>query len=233
MPVFDIEDIGKVTIRRSKLAKNAVIRILPSGQPSVTIPYRMPYYLAKKIIKQKKDWIKQHKKPSLVLRDGDAIGSYKIQFIPSNIKAPSKRVSNQKIIIKYPDVLDPGANDIQEIAHLAALKAIKNDAEDFLPPRLALLAKKHGYSYKEVRLRNMRSRWGSCSTQGLITLNIWLMTLPEELIEYVCCHELAHLDHHNHSQYFWKAVEDMLPNYRSLRKQIKDFKPYLQNLPSS
>lgn len=227
MPTFDIKDIGKVTIRKSRLAKNIVMRVNHHGEPTVTIPSRMPYYLAKRFIWQKRDWFARHRKTPTILLPDQFVGTHKLDFVRSNLKAPSARVSEGKITVKYPASLTPETHLVQQAARSGALRAIKNDAEDLLPPKLAVLARQHGYTYSELRLRNMRSRWGSCSTKGVITLNTWLLTLPEDLINYVCCHELAHLDHHNHSKSFWQAVETMLPEYKSARKLLKTYSPSL------
>lgn len=230
MPTFDIRDIGEVIIKKSKLARRVTMRITPAGKPTVTIPRSVPYYLAKKMIWQKRDWIIQNRKTQLLLKDGDQIGSYQLQLIPMSASKITSRVANHKIALKYPEQLTLDSPEVQEAAHKAALRAIKNDAEDQLPPKLDLLAKTHSYKYSKIRLRNMRSRWGSCSTKGEISLNIWLMTLPEELIDYVCCHELAHLTHHNHSSKFWETVEVMIPDYKQRRKKLKSYSPNLQNL---
>lgn len=75
----------------------------------------------------------------------------------------------------------------------------------------------------EVRLRAMKSRWGSCSTSGVIMLNTALLFLPHNLLEYVIIHELAHRLHHNHSPAFWAEVERFLPDYKKLRREIRQY----------
>ena len=85
----------------------------------------------------------------------------------------------------------------------------------------------HGYKYKSISVKNMRSRWGSCSNAGLINLNIWLVQLPEELIEYVCCHELAHLNNPHHQKSFWDELEGMVPDYKQRRRKLKAYSPSL------
>jgi len=81
--------------------------------------------------------------------------------------------------------------------------------------------------YSGVRFANQKGRWGSCSTAGVISLNVALMKLPEALIDYVLVHELAHTKHMNHSADFWDLVEQYYPEYRLARKELRDYSPYL------
>ena len=85
----------------------------------------------------------------------------------------------------------------------------------------------HGHHYKNITVRAVKTRWGSCSSTKNINLSIWLMQLPEILIEYVLCHELAHLEHQHHQAAFWQEVERMLPDYKRRRKALKDYQPRL------
>ena len=98
-------------------------------------------------------------------------------------------------------------------------------ARKYLPYRLEYLAKKHGYRFERCRLSHANTRWGSCSSNGTISLNIGLMKLPEALRDYVILHELAHLNHMNHSSAFWAEVGAHDPRYKEHRKKLKMFNP--------
>lgn len=75
----------------------------------------------------------------------------------------------------------------------------------------------------KISYRNNKSRWGSCSSKNNISLNIQLMKLPLELIDYVVVHELAHIRHKNHQKNFYKEVQKVLPNYKQLDKTLKEY----------
>ena len=76
--------------------------------------------------------------------------------------------------------------------------------------------------YEEIKLKKMRSRWGSCSSQRVITLNTQLLKLKREQIDYVVVHELAHLVHMNHSKSFHSLVQKYIPDAMNIRREIKN-----------
>ena len=79
-------------------------------------------------------------------------------------------------------------------------------AKQKLGARLDYLARKHGYSYNRLYVRNQRTRWGSCSSKNNISLNMKLLLLPDDLIDYVILHELVHTRIKNHSPRFWAEL---------------------------
>ncbi len=95
------------------------------------------------------------------------------------------------------------------------------------PMLVSLLAARHGFSPSKVRISSARTRWGSCSTKGTISLTWRLVMLPMPLIEYVILHELTHLKHHNHNAQFWAALQTILPDYALRRKQLRAFEKQL------
>ncbi len=104
-------------------------------------------------------------------------------------------------------------------------KLLTKKARAYLPYRLDFWAKKYSYSYTTLRLSHAQTRWGSRSSSGTISLNIGLMNLPEQLRDYVILHELAHINHMNHSAAFWSELAAHDPNYKRHRKALKMFTP--------
>lgn len=78
------------------------------------------------------------------------------------------------------------------------------------------------FKYKKVTIRQARSRWASCSKKGNLNFNYRLYFVPPELLDYVIVHELCHLQEFNHSQKFWALVAQKIPDYRLLRKKLKN-----------
>ena len=106
-------------------------------------------------------------------------------------------------------------------------KVLIKKAREYLPYRLEYYAKLYGYSYDKCRLTHANTRWGSCSSKRTISLNIGLMKVPEVLRDYVILHELAHLNHMNHSGAFWAEVASHDRNYKNHEKKLKMFSPGL------
>jgi predicted metal-dependent hydrolase len=101
-------------------------------------------------------------------------------------------------------------------------KALRHEAHRILPQRLKALALQHGFKYNEIKITGAKTRWGSCSAHRNINLNLSLMLLPEQLIDYVLLHELCHTMEMNHSKRFWDLLNSVTENKaRQLRKELK------------
>ena len=104
------------------------------------------------------------------------------------------------------------------------VERMRAQAKAELPPRLAALAAQHGFQYKRVFIKNNRTNWGSCSSLGNINLNLRLVSLPQELQDYVMLHELCHLKYLNHGPEFHALLESVCPGHRALARQMKEYK---------
>jgi predicted metal-dependent hydrolase len=99
------------------------------------------------------------------------------------------------------------------IDRAAAAKTIKE--------RLCRLAAKHGFRYNRVSIRNQKTRWGSCSHDNNISLNVKLVLLPPELMDYVLLHELVHTRVHDHSRQFWAELDRYVEDARGLSRLVR------------
>jgi hypothetical protein len=97
---------------------------------------------------------------------------------------------------------------------------LKQAAQERLTPPLVKLARDLNYSIERVAIRCQRTRWGSCSTRGTVSLNCSLVFLRPEVVQYLFVHELAHLKHMNHSPAFWRLVQTLEPDYRRLDREL-------------
>jgi hypothetical protein len=119
--------------------------------------------------------------------------------------------TSDRIVVRAPD--ERGARALLQ-------RWLKRAAYERLAPRLLQLAGDLNYSVARVSIRCQRTRWGSCSTRGTVSLNCSLLFLTLEVVRYLFIHELAHTKHMNHSANFWRLVEKIEPDYRRLDREL-------------
>jgi predicted metal-dependent hydrolase len=144
---------------------------------------------------------------------------------PTTLTRPSVKRHGQQIIVLMPHGMDLNSPGVARIVRDVVIDALRIEAKSYLPKRLAFLAGKTGLTYERVRFSHASGRWGSCSSNGTISLNIALMKLPFGLIDYVLIHELSHTVQMNHSDVFWKLVETADPAYKMHRRDLKKENP--------
>jgi len=145
-----------------------------------------------------------------------SVPKYTSAFLAKRFLSANREAIRKKLPLK-----DPSAQRARD----AKKKLLTKKAREYLPYRLEYYAKLYGYHYDHVRLSHANTRWGSCSSNGTISLNIGLMQVPEVLRDYVILHELAHLNHMDHSPDFWAEVAEHDPNYKDHRNRLKKFSP--------
>ena len=99
----------------------------------------------------------------------------------------------------------------------------KTRAKSMLTGRLEYLAGKHGYTYNRVFIRNQRTRWGSCSHKNNISLNMKLVLLSEELMDYVILHELVHTHRKDHSKAFWAEMDKLVGDGKKISSRLRKY----------
>jgi predicted metal-dependent hydrolase len=120
-----------------------------------------------------------------------------------------------------------------EACRRALLGWARRRAVEELPPRLEDLATLHGFRYDKVTIRHQRTRWGSCSPRGTISLNLRLLLLEPELIDHVLLHELCHTREPDHSEHFWALLraldEDCAVHRRQARESWRSLPRWLRH----
>jgi predicted metal-dependent hydrolase len=99
---------------------------------------------------------------------------------------------------------------------------LKHLAKKYITARTEQLRKGYGFYINKIIIRGQRTRWGSCSGKANLSFNYKLMKYREEVIDYVIIHELCHLKEMNHSKRFWALVEGFCPDFKSLKKELKN-----------
>ena len=116
---------------------------------------------------------------------------------------------------------------LAELEHESILKNSveidRAEAKAKLMSRLNKLTEKNGFTYNRVFIRNQKTRWGSCSSKNNINLNVKLIRLPDELIDYVILHELVHTRIKNHSREFWAALDRLVRDAKKMQSRLKEY----------
>ena len=128
---------------------------------------------------------------------------------------------NRELVREKLPLSDPSLQRARD----AKKKILTKKAREFLPYRLEYFANLYGYKYDKCRLSHANTRWGSCSSNKTISLNIGLMNVPAILRDYVILHELAHLNHMDHSEAFWTEVASHDQKYKDHRRRLEKFSP--------
>ncbi len=228
---FEVPGIGLVSLYKRHGSRSLRLSVTGPGKVRLTMPYWTPYAAGLSFIATKKEWLRQQLDSNdvAILKHGQAIGkAHHLQFLATaELSKSTSRLSTTTITIKYPIGSAPESIETQAVARRACLRALKREAEQLLPQRLASLAKQEGYTYKSITVKQLKRRWGSCDQHKNIVLNLFLMQLPWHLIDYVIIHELVHTHHLNHSKEFWDEMKRKVPALATIRKAMRAHRPQL------
>jgi predicted metal-dependent hydrolase len=231
---YYLPDIGKVKIYKKRGVKNISISVKPFEGVRVSIPFLVSYDRAMRFIMQKKSWIVKalsktdfiEQKKTIFNLDSDfTTFNHQLVITQEPVNACQVRVANNKISVKINAFQDVESDEIQNSIRRGIEKAWSKEAKEILIPKVAFHANKFGLIYESVSVRKTVSRWGSCSSKNNISLSLYLMHVPEHLLDYVILHELAHTKVKNHSREFWIFLEKLQPNARQLSRELKSYKP--------
>lgn len=212
----------KVKFKKHVFSKSIKISLKQDKNILVTMPYYCPFKDAKKFLLDNFEKIKNFQ-----IEEKTYSKNFQTKFDTLKIIQDEKleiKTKNNIVYFYYPKNSNFYSREIQEKLKRAHLLALKIEAKHFLIDRLDFLAKKYDFKYQKVSLRNQKTRFGSCSFNNNINLNINLLNYDFDCIDYVLIHELCHTKIKNHSMEFWAEVEKYCPNYKEIRNKIKKTK---------
>lgn len=215
----------RVSYVRHPRARRYRLLFRRDGTARCTIPRRGTLAEAKRFVAANEAWLAERLKRHLSsprgpqpLRPGGSVWLGGSEIPVDLITAEDGQVSRARIgPVEFK--LPAGDGDLRPVAETA----LRKYATKSLPARLRELAAQHGYlaAVRSVSVRNQRTRWGSCSRRGVISLNWRLIQTPDSVRDYVMLHELAHLKHLNHSARFWAEVKRLCPDYEQAEAWLK------------
>lgn len=220
-----VEGVGELPFYKRKGSSSVRIRINGSSV-KVTLPPWMPYRAAVMYVQQKAQWINRHREDQPFIQNGSIVGKqHTFHIKQSQTTRITGKVYEDKIVVTVPNGTDLSLKTIQHRLERHAEKALLVESEELIIPQARDLANKFGFTINRVEIKNLKSRWGSCSSHGDLAFSLFLVQLPWECIDYVIIHELAHTKEMNHSPKFWKLVEAMEPKYKEIRRSMKRYSP--------
>lgn len=227
---FSIDGIGTVKIYKRRGSRNVRLSVTADGSVRVTVPAWAPYQTGVTFAQAKRTWIRAQSRPTAgLLTHGARIGkAHRLTFLPdSTVGQVKTSIRQTEIVVTHDPALSTSSDVVQAAARSACWRALKAQATTLLGQRLAELAAHHGIAYRSFTVKRMKSRWGSCDQSRNIVLNIFLVQLPWECIDYVILHELTHTSVLHHGPDFWGALEQLAPQARQTRKRMRAYRPAL------
>lgn len=224
----EIPEVGSITIYKRRGARSIRLSIR-DDKVRVTIPYWLPYQSGIEFVRTKTEWIAKNRISVGLLENGMSVGKqHRLQFeYRFSASRVASKVKEGVITVTLPKGVSEDDSKAQAAALRASIRALKLEAEELLPGRLRRLASEHGFDFKSVEVKQMKSRWGSCNHRKEIVLNCYLMQLPWHLIDYVLLHELTHTRIMAHGPKFWKELGRYVANLPQVRKDMKVHRPML------
>lgn len=230
--VIQIDGVGELSLKKDKRFKRLSLRMAPNKGIWVNVPSQFDWQIAIEFAQSHKDWIAkqslriQEKERNYIFFDEDTIFKTKyheLKMNPSQVNGVNASVKQGVILINYPKGFDMKATGFQDFVKKIIIETLRKEAKHVLPKRLEELAQRCGFKYNKVSIRNASTRWGSCSGENNISLNLHLMRLPEHLIDMVLLHELCHTIEKNHSKSFWNLLDKVCDNVNTKRKEMKSY----------
>lgn len=223
--------LGTVVISYDTRARRIIMRARPDAI-YITVPTQATEIEIERVLAEYGSKLKEQQEKLLTKHIGKDFlidrPHVKLHLQEGGVDEVTITGSNGIYTLYYPLDTDFGNNDTQKLLRRAIIAALQHRAKQILPPRLRQLSINHNLHYKRVTVRDSHTRWGSCGSNGTISLSIYLVLLPQHLIDYVLRHELCHTVEMNHSPRFWMLLDTMCgTSSKMLRDELKQYSAYI------
>lgn len=220
------------TVRKSAKAKRASLRVSVYGKIEVVVPEKVIFFNPEALINEHQSWILQQLSQSLPPPEPACCPLpqeltfpgfqcvYSVEYIDKEGSNLSLRQADSRL------TLSGNLNDLEKI-RLKLMRWLNQEAAKLLLPHLVHLSDLHDLPFQTLRVRSMKSRWGSCSSKGNITLNAHLVFLPLHLIYHVILHELCHTRYMSHGPRFWSLLSELDPQTGSNNQALGKAQQFL------
>ena len=205
-------------IIRSK-RKTLSLTINENAELIIRAPKRLSIEKIQDFINEKENWINR-KKRLIENQIKDVTSNHnKLLYLGNLFPINLEQNASKELFFTGEEFI---ANSIEpDSMSLSIKKWYKNKFKEIALPRVAYFANKHNLMVNQVRIKNQKTMWGSCSSKNNINLNYLLLMAPMGVIDYVIVHELVHTIHRNHSTDFWDSVESIMPEFQEHKRWLK------------
>jgi predicted metal-dependent hydrolase len=215
-------------LRRHRRARRVTLRVKPDASLLVTAPPRVPERVIREFIAERAQWIETARGRLQSAREQrpdhfNATHPDRLELpaIDRVLKIRYEEGDRLRWRARGPEVIELAGAESPDDARALLVDVLKTMARGSLEPRVRAFAERHALRPGRITWRNPNTRWGSCSSNGNLSLSVRLLLVSQPVADYVLLHELAHLEHPNHSRAFWAKVESMCPDYRLREGDLK------------
>lgn len=225
MQLFADNPSERWTVRVSRRARRLSVRVYPGGRVEVVVPPSASAAAVQQFIGIHRRWIHRRiedlsaahvmdmRRPARI--ELPAIGrSYAVEYEQNERQRSCATCAGDDVLLVRGPLQD------ERLIAGTLRDWLAGIAHEELGRQLWHIAEPGGFRYSRVQIRRQRTRWGSCSASGTISLNVCLMFLRPAVVRYLFVHELCHTVHMNHSHRFWALVEHHEPEYRALDREL-------------
>lgn len=222
-----IPEIGVITIVKTRINRRISIRVTPR-HVRVSIPYRVSFDTGEDFLLKNIEWVRN--KYNQLRYQFKFYDQQVIKTLFGNIHINIKQGSlgkfrvireNDRISVYMSGEVD--SSDLQHKMRQRMIQLIRKEGLIYLSKRTEELSKRHGLRFQRIQISSALTRWGSCSSANVISLNYRLVFLPQELCDYVILHELAHTVHKNHSKAYWSYLYSLEPDFAIRKQELKKY----------
>ncbi len=227
LQLFEARDLAdRWQVRVSRRARRLSVRVYPGGRVEVVVPPGASPVVIERFVGTHRQWIDER------VADLSAVSEVAAETLPQTIQLAAigrnlcvdyRRTASSEVravAVGADTLIVAGTLDSEQRVARAIQRWLVDLAHVELGRMLTALADRHGFRFERIQIRRQRTRWGSCSASGTISLNVCAMFQSPAVARYLLVHELSHTRHMNHSRRFWSQVEAIEPDYRTLDREL-------------
>jgi predicted metal-dependent hydrolase len=217
-------------VRISRRARRLSVRVYPGGRVEVVVPPGASAIAVQRFVGTHRAWIDRrvadlsaaHGPLSQLRPTSIGLSAINRRYLVDYEPAPASSETSVAHVRLVGEgcLLVSGALEDGRVVARALQRWLQEVAQTELGRELAGLSQQYGFNFRRVQIRRQRTRWGSCSVAGTISLNMCLLFQDPAVLRYLLIHELSHTRHMNHSARFWALVQSLQPDYRRLDREL-------------